>query len=147
MEAIQESQKILFSASDDGLIKMWSLGTKDCIRSFNSHVGQVQDLKMVLVDPKTIESANEDESSSKPKLQRVMDTNEGQLQVFKNVNDNNSLNIQSPNDTKLNQFLDDNNNSNEFVPMLVSGALDNTVKQWDVNTGNCLRTLFGHIEG
>ena len=31
--------------------------------------------------------------------------------------------------------------------MLVSGSLDNTLKLWDVRTGECFRTLFGHVEG
>jgi len=32
-------------------------------------------------------------------------------------------------------------------PVLVSGSLDNTLKLWDVRTGECFRTLFGHVEG
>ena len=32
-------------------------------------------------------------------------------------------------------------------PVLVSGSLDNTLKLWDVRTGQCFRTLFGHVEG
>jgi len=31
--------------------------------------------------------------------------------------------------------------------ILVSGALDNTVKVWDVETATEKSTLFGHIEG
>ncbi|PWY97791.1 WD40 repeat-like protein [Testicularia cyperi] len=32
-------------------------------------------------------------------------------------------------------------------PVLISGSLDNTLKVWDVRTGRCIRTLFGHVEG
>ena len=32
-------------------------------------------------------------------------------------------------------------------PVLISGSLDNTLKIWDIRTGRCIRTLFGHIEG
>lgn len=32
-------------------------------------------------------------------------------------------------------------------PVLISGSLDNTLKIWDVRTGRCIRTLFGHVEG
>jgi WD40 repeat protein len=32
-------------------------------------------------------------------------------------------------------------------PVLLSGSLDNTLKAWDVRTGRCIRTLFGHVEG
>lgn len=30
---------------------------------------------------------------------------------------------------------------------ILSASLDSTVKMWDVATGQCVRTLFGHIEG
>jgi F-box and WD-40 domain protein MET30 len=32
-------------------------------------------------------------------------------------------------------------------PVLLSGSLDNTLKVFDVRTGRCIRTLFGHVEG
>lgn len=32
-------------------------------------------------------------------------------------------------------------------PMLFSCSLDNTIKIWDVRTGLCIRTLFGHMAG
>jgi F-box/WD-40 domain protein MET30 len=32
-------------------------------------------------------------------------------------------------------------------PVLVSGSLDNTVKLWDIETGEATRTYFGHLEG
>ena len=30
---------------------------------------------------------------------------------------------------------------------LLSCGLDNTIKLWDVKTGKCIRTQFGHVEG
>lgn len=32
-------------------------------------------------------------------------------------------------------------------PVLISGSLDNTIKLWDIETGQATRTYFGHIEG
>ena len=32
-------------------------------------------------------------------------------------------------------------------PVLVSGSLDNTLKLWDIRTGRCFHSLFGHVEG
>ena len=32
-------------------------------------------------------------------------------------------------------------------PVLISGSLDNTIKEWDIETGKSVRTYFGHIEG
>lgn len=30
---------------------------------------------------------------------------------------------------------------------MLTGALDSTVRLWDVQTGKCLKTFFGHVEG
>ncbi|CAG8665782.1 12342_t:CDS:2, partial [Acaulospora colombiana] len=32
-------------------------------------------------------------------------------------------------------------------PVIISGSLDNIIKIWSIQTGKCLRTLFGHEEG
>jgi F-box/WD-40 domain protein MET30 len=32
-------------------------------------------------------------------------------------------------------------------PIIISGSLDNTIKIWSMMSGQCLRTLFGHVEG
>jgi len=30
---------------------------------------------------------------------------------------------------------------------MLTGALDSTIRLWDLSTGRCLRTFFGHVEG
>ena len=42
--------KMLFSASDDGTIRLWNLTLKTCVRQFTGHVGQVQSMKLLVVD-------------------------------------------------------------------------------------------------
>jgi F-box/WD-40 domain protein MET30 len=37
--------------------------------------------------------------------------------------------------------------SKRRTPVLISGSLDNTIKLWDIDTGQAVKTLFGHIEG
>ncbi|PWN28228.1 hypothetical protein BDZ90DRAFT_231979 [Jaminaea rosea] len=37
--------------------------------------------------------------------------------------------------------------SERLRPILFSCSLDNTIKIWDVRTGSCIRTLFGHMAG
>lgn len=37
--------------------------------------------------------------------------------------------------------------SERLRPVLFSCSLDNTIKIWDVRTGACIRTLFGHMAG
>ena len=41
---------MLFSASDDGTIKLWSLAQQTCIRTFEGHKAQIQSLRMIMVD-------------------------------------------------------------------------------------------------
>lgn len=44
----------LFSASDDGSIRLWDLGLRECLLTFEGHVGQVQSLKLVLMDDEAV---------------------------------------------------------------------------------------------
>ncbi|KAJ1949927.1 ubiquitin-binding SDF ubiquitin ligase complex subunit met30 [Linderina pennispora] len=32
-------------------------------------------------------------------------------------------------------------------PFLITGSLDSTMRVWDIETGECLDTIFGHVEG
>jgi len=43
-----EPGKMLFSASDDGTIKLWDLATRACVKQFVGHVGQVQSMRLLL---------------------------------------------------------------------------------------------------
>ncbi|KAF8502441.1 WD40-repeat-containing domain protein [Gautieria morchelliformis] len=65
--------KMLFSASDDGAIKLWDLNRRTCIREFIDHVGQVQSIRVVTVDPNADENellapSPEDEEDSKTEV-------------------------------------------------------------------------------
>ncbi|UZJ55224.1 hypothetical protein CBS101457_004544 [Exobasidium rhododendri] len=53
----QESGKantFLFSASDDGTIRLWDLQAKESLMSYDGHVGQVQSIKLVMLDDEAI---------------------------------------------------------------------------------------------
>ncbi|WVR09024.1 hypothetical protein IAU60_006084 [Kwoniella sp. DSM 27419] len=45
-----EPGTMLFSASDDGTIKLWDLVEQTCIRTFDGHKAQVQSLRVLMVD-------------------------------------------------------------------------------------------------
>jgi F-box/WD-40 domain protein MET30 len=53
-------------------------------------------------------------------------------------------NATSPNNV---DFLDGHTTDVSSSPIVVSSSLDNTVKLWDMQTGKCMRTLFGHVQG
>ena len=55
------SGKMLFSASDDGTVRLWDLAQRVCVRVFSGHVGQVQSLKLLMVDRSKVEGVDEEE--------------------------------------------------------------------------------------
>ncbi|KGK35352.1 hypothetical protein JL09_g5498, partial [Pichia kudriavzevii] len=47
-------------------------------------------------------------------------------------------------ETPLEKFVKTRANLPNYI---LTASLDNTIKLWDVKTGKCVRTQFGHIEG
>lgn len=127
--------KMLFSASDDGSIKLWDLTLRTCVRNFVGHVAQVQSMKLLLAGECTASEPPEDSDSgsdipdvdmapSSPSSSTPPPFGEQQVDV--------------PPFTKK---------SKSKTPVLISGSLDNTIKVWDIETGKTVKTFFGHIEG
>ena len=112
--------KMLFSASDDGTIKLWDLSSRTCVRAFTGHVGQVQTLKLSYME-RLLSKCKQKASDSK---------DDG-----------------DPDTSSASPQATDGNPTPNRGPVLISGSLDNTVKMWDINTGKAVRTFFGHIEG
>lgn len=54
--------KMLFSASDDGVIKLWDLNLRTCVRQFVGHGAQVQSMKLFLSEE--CEEENLDDSTT-----------------------------------------------------------------------------------
>ena len=109
--------KMLFSASDDATIKLWDLNTRTCVRQFVGHMGQVQSIKLIYSEELDTKDSNSPPASPSNSSPTPPGENEDGL---------------IPKCKK---------------PMLVSGGLDNTVKLWDIETGEATRTYFGHLEG
>lgn len=114
--------KMLFSAFDDGSIKLWDLNLRTCIRQFTGHVGQVQCIKLLLTEERSESNQEGDgvEASGAP-IPREQQLRSGEHQSYD---------------------LRDHGKQ-----LLISGSLDNTVKVWDIHSGKPIRTFFGHIEG
>lgn len=112
--------KMLFSASDDGTIRLWDLSLQTCVRVFTGHVGQVQTLKLSYME-RLLSECRQKPSASK---------------------DHHNLDT-SPTFSKT----EGDEFSLDRGPVLISGSLDNTIKTWDIKTGKAVKTFFGHIEG
>ncbi|CAL9728698.1 F-box protein Met30p [Monosporozyma unispora] len=116
-----------YSCSDDTTIRMWDIRTNTCLKVFRGHVGQVQkviplrilDIENLIVDTNTLEDTEEE-----------------------NITENNT--DENENMDSDNVALDENL---PYPTHLLSCSLDNTIKLWDVKTGKCIRTQFGHVEG
>ena len=114
------SGKMLFSASDDGTIRLWDLSSRVCVRTFTGHVGQVQTLKLSYME-RLLSECKQKPSASKDSRDIAI--------------------LSTSSQTTDDKLLPDRG------PVLISGSLDNTIKMWDINTGKAVKTFFGHIEG
>lgn len=162
--------KMLFSASDDGTIRLWDLAKRTCLRQFTGHVGQVQSLKLLMVDeardsstPEPAQQKPETAGTTKPRELRST-THTASTQPFGPRADGDATatsrvivhHHDSAEDAKGRDKAVATSAANEqraasvsrrVKPVLISGSLDNTIKAWDLDTGKATKTLFGHIEG
>lgn len=123
---IDVASNTVFSASDDTTVKMWDLATNQCLRVFggvgsNGHVGQVETvIPFVYKGGDLITDSNESDSEGAGRPSR-----------------------QEENTSVCSELPEDGN----YPTHILTSLLDNTIKLWDVRTGKCIRTQFGHIEG
>ncbi|KAI5961168.1 sconB [Candida pseudojiufengensis] len=148
---IHPGSNTIFSASDDTTIRMWDLNTNQCLKIFgglenNGHIGQVQCVipltyKEELIEDQLSENENETDHSTSSQ-------NNQQSSLNTNINTNSNPNsTTTANNSNLTPNLIPATTSNSLPTHLLTSSLDNTIKLWDVSTGKCIRTQFGHIEG
>jgi F-box/WD-40 domain protein MET30 len=128
------ASRTLCSASDDLTIRLWDLDTRKCIKVFEGHCGQVQ---QVLFLPHEFEYEPADLDGSLSPVALVPDTN---------MERTNGLSTASLRGIFAGGFT---NSPDRALPprYMLSGGLDNTLRLWDIPSGKCLRGFFGHVEG
>lgn len=129
---LDSPSRTVVSASDDGTAKMWDLDTKQCIRTFEGHVGQVQ---QVLLMPSEFEFEEVDDDDG------ASSTASAQLQPMEKQETTDPLRHEC-----FGAGFDSNDRQLPPRYMLTS-ALDSTIRLWETATGRCLHTYFGHLEG
>ncbi|KAI9706487.1 MAG: hypothetical protein M1836_003493 [Candelina mexicana] len=130
---LDSASRTVFSASDDCTVRLWDLDTRACIKVFDGHVGQVQQVLLLPpefeVEPGCLDLSDGDGASSSGGLDDEVDSSTCKTQTVPPCGIN--LSGGRPNPPRY----------------MLTGALDSTIRLWDVSSGKCLRTFFGHVEG
>lgn len=113
-----------FSCSDDHTIKMWDIKENKLIKNFKGHCGQVQ--KIVLLHLASDVKLVSDLDDCCPELNNNDSCERDKIEMEKGYGLKQGVN---------------------YPTHIVSCSLDSTIKIWDVKTGKCIRTQFGHIGG
>lgn len=132
---IDLASRTLFSASDDCTVKLWDLDQHVCLRTFEGHVGQVQ---QVLPLPEEFEL---DEADFLPHANNDM-SDSASLSSEQTTAQPTS----TPDGITDPLFPDDP--SRPLPPTyMLTGSLDGTIRLWHVPSGRCVHRFFGHVEG
>lgn len=154
--------KMLFSASDDGTIRLWDLNLRTCVRQYTGHMGQVQSLRLLDMGCDDSEGSSSTVSSSTVKA-AVPPSHPGYEAIVGQgpMDEDSDVEVAvTPGVSSLSLSVDGQGRRPSVAgldggaaeggkkkPMIVSGSLDNTIRIWDVESGKTTKTLFGHIEG
>ncbi|KAF9437461.1 hypothetical protein BGZ76_000611 [Entomortierella beljakovae] len=135
-------RKFIVSASDDTTVKLWDIDARTCIRTFTGHVGRVQCLQssgdaLISIIAERIRQRPQNGSSSQPRSQGGMTAAVCSISRSGIVENTPPSPLHDPN----------SDTEKRDTSIIVTGGLDNTLKIWDIETGECLNTLFGHVEG
>ncbi|KAI9012136.1 WD40-repeat-containing domain protein [Phycomyces nitens] len=140
--------RILASGSADATIKIWNFQTGECY-TLSGHTQRVNHVQ--IQHNSTILVSSSDDSTIriwdlvKRQCTRVLQGHRGSVQTaipsmpgfvhrFDQVK---SEEEEKPTDC----------DSASGSQVVISGSLDNTLKVWSLDTGDCVRTLFGHSQG
>lgn len=146
--SIQKDSTTLVSSSEDGSIRVWDLEKRACARVLSGHMAPVQTaipsmpgflhtfFKQQTKKPIFIKRISSSGSSSSDEEEDVA------ANALIRRRDSNSSNTS---DNSNSSTVSDCDRSSEQV--VISGSLDNTIKIWSLESGECLQTLFGHVQG
>lgn len=160
---IDTPSRTVFTASDDLTVRLWDLDTGNTILTYEGHVGQVQRVlplpREFEYEERDAECADDTHSVTSGGAESDNDHHAHQhhhhhhhhhyprSNSFPELNDqsNQSFSSQNPSSSSFSSIF----TSERPLPprYMLTAALDSTLRLWEVETGRCLRTFFGHIEG
>ncbi|KAF2663942.1 putative E3 ubiquitin ligase complex SCF subunit sconB [Microthyrium microscopicum] len=140
------SSRTIFSGADDNVVRLWDLDTGKLLKTFDGHVGGVQ--QVILLPPEFELDASDLVDCDHPSSDSEPDHQEDQPECNtinpRTIRDEHTPAPESLVDVPL--FPSDPSRPNPPTYMLTA-SLDSHIRLWHVPTGRCLRTFFGHIEG
>jgi F-box and WD-40 domain protein MET30 len=134
---IDSTSRTLFSASDDLTIRLWDLDTRKCLRVLKGHVGQVQQIVPLPRDLELDDCEAEtyaDDSGSQTSSDEV-----SSQELTKCV--------APAADSCYNDTFNLSTDRTSPPRHILTSALDSTIRLWEISTGRCVKTFFGHVEG
>lgn len=135
------ASRTIFSASDDLTIRLWDLDTNKCICALRGHVGQVQQIVLLPRDLE-LDDSGTPTGSEKSGCQEMCSVNGSHNQVT-----DDEPTIQDVDSRYAALFNAETTDRPPPPRYILSSALDSTIRLWEVSTGQCLKTFFGHVEG
>lgn len=130
---VDAASRTLLSASDDMTVCLWDLDSKSVIKTFEGHVGQVQQVITLPHDfdfEEVDADVHDDSSSTASSASQASGPQPTTEPIFEPY---------GPGFTSCDRPLPPR--------YILTCGLDNTIRLWNTYTGRCLRTYFGHVEG
>ena len=134
---VDSASRTVFSASDDCTVRLWDLDKKSVIKVFQGHVGQVQQVLPLPAEFDYDETDHEpdfDDHDDHDDLSSVASDHHGVVTPPASVTGTSAAGMASSMHPPPPRYM-------------LTGALDSTIRLWNVSTGKCVRTFFGHVEG
>ncbi|KAJ5108126.1 E3 ubiquitin ligase complex SCF subunit sconB [Penicillium angulare] len=132
---IDTPSRTVLTACDDGAARLWDLDTKECLRTFKNHIGPVQ---QVIPLPREIELGDDLADCENDH------SGEGPVDIISPLLKH--ANLASPTSAFGSTFEQDKDRR-EPPQYVITSGIDATIRLWETNSGRCLRTFFGHLEG
>jgi F-box/WD-40 domain protein MET30 len=137
--------RTLFSASDDMTVKLWDLDTHACLRTFEGHVGQVQQVlplpaEFELDENDFVPHANNDTSDTASLESEVLASQAPH-------NQDQAYNARYTPEPPLEPLFPSDPDRPLPPSYMLTGSLDGTIRLWHVLSGRCVHRFFGHVEG
>ena len=134
---IDITSRTIFSASDDLTIRLWDLDTRKCLRVLRGHVGQVQQIVLLHSDFEVDDQEEENHADESPGQMSSDEVSSPEMPQF----------TSAAADCRYNDTFNSGGHRKPPPRYIMTSALDSTIRLWEVPTGRCVKTLFGHVEG